>query len=121
MATATLGCNAAANVEGYRVKFSNAEIVCAASSDANAVFTGKQSRVTAQATNVAVGSRVAYASASLQAECNLTANSGKAIFAIRNYRYKWLLDKWLCSCLSDGRIMRVYTLLDQAKITMFMI
>ncbi len=82
MATATLGCNAAANVEGYRVKFSNAEIVCAASSDANAVVHRQAVvYVTAQATNVAVGSRVAYASASLQAECNLTANSGKVIFA----------------------------------------
>ena len=82
MATATLGCNAAANVEGYRVQFSNAEIVCAASSDANAVvYRQAVVYVTAQATNVAVGSRVAYASASLQAECNLTANSGKVIFA----------------------------------------
>ena len=82
MATATLGCNAAANVEGYRVKFSNAEIVCAASSNANAVvYRQAVVYVTAQATNVAVGSRVAYASASLQAECNLTANSGKVIFA----------------------------------------
>ena len=82
MATATLGCNAAANVEGYRVQFSNAEIVCAASSDANAVVHRQAAAyVTAQATNVAVGSRVAYASASLQAECNLTANSGKVIFA----------------------------------------
>jgi len=82
MATATLGCNAAANVEGYRVKFSNAEIVCAASSDANAVVHRQAVvYVTAQATNVAVGSRVAYASASLQAECNLTANSGKVTFS----------------------------------------
>ena len=82
MATATLGCNAAANVEGYRVQFSNAEIVCAASSDANAVvYRQAAAFVTAQATNVAVGSRVAYASASLQAECDLTANSGKVIFA----------------------------------------
>ena len=81
-ATATMGCNAAANTEGYRVQFSNAEIVSTASSDANAVVQ-KQAvvYVTAQATNVAVGSRVAYASASLQAECNLTANSGKVIFA----------------------------------------
>ena len=81
MATATLGCNAAANVEGYRVQFSNAEIVCAASSDANAVvYRQAAAFVTAQATNVAVGSRVAYASASLQAECDLTANSGVATF-----------------------------------------
>jgi len=81
-ATATMGCNAAANTEGYRVQFSNAEIVCTASSDANAVVQRQAVvYVTAQATNVAVGSRVAYASASLQAECNLTANSGKVIFA----------------------------------------
>jgi len=82
MATATLGCNAAANVEGYRVQFSNAQIVCAASSNANAVVHRQAVvYVTAQATNVAVGSRVAYASASLQAECNLTANSGKVTFS----------------------------------------
>ena len=82
MATATLGCNAAANVEGYRVQFSNAQIVCAASSNANAVVQRQAVvYVTAQATNVAVGSRVAYASASLQAECNLTANSGKVTFS----------------------------------------
>ena len=81
-ATATMGCNAAANTEGYRVQFSNAEIVCTASNDANAVVQRQAVvYVTAQATNVAVGSRVAYASASLQAECNLTANSGKVIFA----------------------------------------
>ena len=80
-ATATLSCNAAANVEGHRVTFSNAEIVCAASSDANAVvYRQAAAFVTAQATNVAVGSRVAYASASLQAECNLTANSGVVAF-----------------------------------------
>jgi hypothetical protein len=81
-ATATMGCNAAANTEGYRVQFSNAEIVCTASSDANAVVQ-KQAvvYVTAEATNVAVGSRVAYTSASLQAECNLTANSGRVAFA----------------------------------------
>ena len=81
-ATATMGCNAAANTDGYRVQFSNAEIVCTASSNANAVVHRQAVvYVTAQATNVAVGSRVAYASASLQAECNLTANSGKVIFA----------------------------------------
>ena len=80
-ATATLSCNAAANVEGHRVTFSNAEIVCAASSNANAVVHRQAVvYVTAQATNVAVGSRVAYASASLQAECNLTANSGVVAF-----------------------------------------
>ena len=81
-AIATLGCSAAANVDGYRVQFSNAEIVCTASSDANAVVQRQAVvYVTAQATNVAVGSRVAYTSASLQAECNLTANSGRVAFA----------------------------------------
>ena len=80
-ATATLGCNAAANVDGYRIQFSNTEIVCTASSNANAVVQRQAAAfVTAQATNVAVGSRVAYASASLQAECDLTANSGVATF-----------------------------------------
>tara|TARA_B110000503_G_scaffold109251_1_gene163375 strand:- start:739 stop:4473 length:3735 start_codon:yes stop_codon:yes gene_type:complete len=81
-AIATLGCSAAANVDGYRVQFSNAEIACTASSDANAVVQRQAVvYVTAQATNVAVGSRVAYTSASLQAECNLTANSGRVAFA----------------------------------------
>ena len=81
-AIAILGCSAAANVDGYRVQFSNAEIACTASSDANAVVQRQAVvYVTAQATNVAVGSRVAYASASLQAECNLTANSGRVAFA----------------------------------------
>ena len=80
-AIATLSCNAAANVEGHKVTFSNAEIVCAASSNANAVVHRQAVvYVTAQATNVALGSRVAYASASLQAECNLTANSGVVAF-----------------------------------------
>jgi hypothetical protein len=80
-AIATLGCAAAANVDGYRVQFSNAEILGIASSNANArVYIQAAVSVMAQATNVAVGSRVAYASASLQAECNLTANSGRVTF-----------------------------------------
>jgi hypothetical protein len=81
-ATATLGCAAAANVEGYRTKFTNAQIVCAASSNANA-FIKHQAVASVAATGsvVSIGSRVAFATASLQADASLTANSGKAIFA----------------------------------------
>jgi hypothetical protein len=76
-ATAVMGCNASANTEGYRVRFSHAALVCAASSNANAVVQRQAVvSITAQATNVAVGSRVAYTSASLEAVCDLTANSG---------------------------------------------
>lgn len=82
MASASMSCNAASNVEGYRVQFSNAEIISNASFVANvSVDRLAVASVAATGSVVSIGSRVAYASASLQAECNLTANSGKVIFA----------------------------------------
>jgi len=83
MATATLGCSAAANVEGYRVQFSNAQIVCAANSAANAIVTYQAvASVAASGSVVSLGSRVAFATASLLADAHLTANSGGVIFGL---------------------------------------
>jgi len=80
-ATASVGCSAAANVDGHRVKFSNAEIVCAANSAANAIVTHQAvASVAALGSVVALGSRVAFATASLQADARFTANSGGVIF-----------------------------------------
>ena len=81
-ATATMGCDAAANTEGYRVQFSNADIVSNASFTASAIVKHQAAvYVAATGSVVSIGSQVAYTTASLQAVADFSANSNRAIWA----------------------------------------